>query len=222
MAKQAFTLIELLVVIAIIAILAAILFPVFAHAKASARATVCLSNCRQVGIAMRLYCDDNNQTYPLDSHVGINNSWITQIQPYVKSRLLTRCPDDASVNFEHPLPTATKTRLTSFGVNYWFSQQNPNDPSPLRGYVTEGQINSPAGTIYMAELATNLVSEHFHPPLWYPDNEEGVVLDPKRELAITIHRRRSNYLFADGHATTLAFEQTFSGNGLLDRYDPRR
>src|SRR5580700_10346753 len=62
--KKAFTLIELLVVIAIIAILAAILFPVFAQAKAAAKKTVCLSNGNQIGIALMLYLNDFDDTYP--------------------------------------------------------------------------------------------------------------------------------------------------------------
>ncbi|AIE83745.1 prepilin-type N-terminal cleavage/methylation domain-containing protein [Fimbriimonas ginsengisoli] len=65
--KKAFTLIELLVVIAIIAILAAILFPVFAQAKAAAKKTSCLSNIKQMGTAAQLYLGDNDDTYPVNS-----------------------------------------------------------------------------------------------------------------------------------------------------------
>ena len=64
MFKKGFTLIELLVVIAIIAILAAILFPVFAQAREKARQTSCLSNCKQLGTALQLYLDDYDETYP--------------------------------------------------------------------------------------------------------------------------------------------------------------
>ena len=63
--KHAFTLIELLVVIAIIAILAAILFPVFAQARESARQTTCLSNMRQIGLAVRMYTQDYDETLPI-------------------------------------------------------------------------------------------------------------------------------------------------------------
>src|SRR6202030_3598516 len=70
--KHAFTLIELLVVIAIIAILAAILFPVFAQAKASAKKVTCLSNGRQIGMALMMYLNDNDDIYPQE-HPSTNN-----------------------------------------------------------------------------------------------------------------------------------------------------
>ncbi|MBQ0106006.1 MAG: prepilin-type N-terminal cleavage/methylation domain-containing protein, partial [Armatimonadetes bacterium] len=63
--KKGFTLIELLVVIAIIAILAAILFPVFAQAREKARQTGCLSNMKNIGTAIMLYTDDNHETFPM-------------------------------------------------------------------------------------------------------------------------------------------------------------
>ena len=66
MTRRAFTLIELLVVIAIVAILAAILFPVFAQAKASAKKTACLSNLKQLGVAFTLYEADADDTFPQD------------------------------------------------------------------------------------------------------------------------------------------------------------
>lgn len=220
--RKAFTLIELLVVIAIIAVLASIIFPVFAQAKTAAKASVCLSNAKQVGIAMALYVMDNDDSFPMDSHVGMKNAWINTIQPYTRSRLLTRCPTDTSANFDTPLPKATVIRPTTFATNYWFSEQNEGDPSPLRGYTREGMITTPASTIYMGELAKNLVREHFHPGLWYPNNEEGLTMDPLKELWTTMHAGRSHYLFADWHAKAETFSKTFSGDGTVDMYDPRR
>jgi prepilin-type N-terminal cleavage/methylation domain-containing protein len=63
--RRGFTLIELLVVIAIIAILAAILFPVFAHAREKARAATCLSTCKQIGLSMAMYLQDYDFTFPI-------------------------------------------------------------------------------------------------------------------------------------------------------------
>ncbi len=89
--KKGFTLIELLVVIAIIAILAAILFPVFAQAREKARQTTCLSNLKQLGTALMLYVDDNHETYPQARIAGFY-SWNIRLFPYVKSNGVFLCP----------------------------------------------------------------------------------------------------------------------------------
>jgi prepilin-type N-terminal cleavage/methylation domain-containing protein/prepilin-type processing-associated H-X9-DG protein len=100
MSKKGFTLIELLVVIAIIAILAAILFPVFARARGKARQTSCLSNEKQLGLAFMMYADDYDETYPMSYYYqnGANSSngyvqWSGLISPYVKNWGLFVCPE---------------------------------------------------------------------------------------------------------------------------------
>lgn len=74
--RQGFTLIELLVVIAIIAILAAILFPVFLAAQAKAKQTQCMGNLKQIGIATTLYIDDNGGRFPLWGGGATNQGWL--------------------------------------------------------------------------------------------------------------------------------------------------
>src|ERR1700753_3863556 len=92
---SAFTLSELLVVIAIIAILAAILFPVFASAREKARATACMSNMKQIGLANLQYQEDYDETVPCGSLKGIGGmGWAGEIYPYVKSKAAFLCPDD--------------------------------------------------------------------------------------------------------------------------------
>ncbi|GIV21426.1 MAG: hypothetical protein KatS3mg023_3177 [Armatimonadota bacterium] len=73
MKRHAFTLIELLVVIAIIAILAAILFPVFAQAREKARQTSCLSNFKQIGLSVRMYSQDYDEKFPMGTYPGARN-----------------------------------------------------------------------------------------------------------------------------------------------------
>jgi prepilin-type N-terminal cleavage/methylation domain-containing protein/prepilin-type processing-associated H-X9-DG protein len=90
---HAFTLIELLVVIAIIAILAAILFPVFAQARAKARGIACLSNTKQLGLSYAMYVQDYDEVSP--NGRGGGWEWWTDLQPYMKSIELLYCPDRA-------------------------------------------------------------------------------------------------------------------------------
>jgi prepilin-type N-terminal cleavage/methylation domain-containing protein/prepilin-type processing-associated H-X9-DG protein len=90
--SRAFTLIELLVVIAIIAILAAILFPVFAQAKTAAKKTQDLSNMKQIGLGIMMYINDSDDVYPMDQYNAspdptqwINYNWHSMVSPYIKS-----------------------------------------------------------------------------------------------------------------------------------------
>src|SRR5436853_3451375 len=94
--KKGFTLIELLVVIAIIAILAAILFPVFAQAREKARAISCLSNTKQLGLASAMYAQDYDETFALVLYADFTTGLVTSIYdvtfPYIKSSQLAPCP----------------------------------------------------------------------------------------------------------------------------------
>src|SRR5882757_4911358 len=89
---KGFTLIELLVVIAIIAILAAILFPVFAKVREKARQTTCTSNLKQLGLGFMQYAQDNDEKFPGSDWYGMK--WAGHIYPYVKSTGVFHCPDD--------------------------------------------------------------------------------------------------------------------------------
>jgi prepilin-type N-terminal cleavage/methylation domain-containing protein len=98
MKRAAFTLIELLVVIAIIAILAAILFPVFAQAREKARQTACLSNMKQIGTGLLMYMQDYDEIYPMHIDCDRNMSpacpnlaWMNMIDPYVKNKQIFSC-----------------------------------------------------------------------------------------------------------------------------------
>ena len=98
--RHGFTLIELLVVIAIIAILAAILFPVFAQAREKARQTSCLSNLKQSGTATLMYVQDYDETFPLSFYPGQNganmcaNTFYHALAPYQKNTQIMRCPSN--------------------------------------------------------------------------------------------------------------------------------
>src|SRR5688572_19242272 len=95
--NSGFTLIELLVVIAIIAILASILFPVFAQARESACLTACLSNMKQMGTGLRMYSQDYDENFPLrraQSPTLIEGNWKHLLQPYIKNLQIFQCPSN--------------------------------------------------------------------------------------------------------------------------------
>lgn len=110
--RQAFTLIELLVVIAIIAILAAILFPVFARARENARRTSCLSNLKQWGLAQMQYTQDYDESLSgARKYLGTSPViWVQLLEPYSKSRQMELCPNGTYNNSGREYP--------SYGYNY--------------------------------------------------------------------------------------------------------
>src|SRR5690349_17229725 len=124
MKSKAFTLIELLVVIAIIAILAAILFPVFAQAREAARKTSCLSNVKQLNLSVQMYMQDFDETVPLvySSAPGANTndlpgpthgSWLDYMQPYIKNYNIVICADAPYQNLNR---ATTLDYLLSYGM----------------------------------------------------------------------------------------------------------
>lgn len=125
--KKAFTLIELLVVIAIIAILAAILFPVFATAKEAAKNTACLSNGKQIGTAVKIYLVDYDDTMPIfmayqpnprtAGHEGVE----TFIQPYVKNYNIFKSPLDVGGPYTNAV-TGKSSYWEAYGSSYRFTK----------------------------------------------------------------------------------------------------
>jgi prepilin-type N-terminal cleavage/methylation domain-containing protein/prepilin-type processing-associated H-X9-DG protein len=205
--RRAFTLIELLVVIAIIAILAAILFPVFARAREKARQTSCLSNLKQIGLALMMYAQDSDETYPRVAAVRFDQAgnwdtevfapWRPPIEPYVKNRQVFYCPSKAS------RAGYTQDDDTDYCLNGYFACATPMSYFPR-----------PADTICIGERSDNPVEAgdlDFCKYITYSPWEEDCFaphLQPDR------HNGGSNYAFADGHAKWLRWEATLSPANL--------
>ena len=121
MKRTGFTLIELLVVIAIIAILAAILFPVFAQIKEQGRKTQCLSNLRQLTAANRAYMDDYDNRF-LPQPTGDNLAWAPMMMPYVRNQQLFSCPSDDGVPYDSWQQILHgRSCFEVYGTSYWYN-----------------------------------------------------------------------------------------------------
>jgi len=114
--RKGFTLIELLVVIAIIAILAAILFPVFARAREKARQTACLNNVKELTLAVLMYVQDYDERFPQSSMPASVTPWFTLCGPYIKNQQILVCPSESDTTAYY---SWAGTRYT-YAVNYRF------------------------------------------------------------------------------------------------------
>ena len=169
--QRGFTLIELLVVIAIIAILAAILFPVFQKVRENARRTACVSNEKQLGLAFTQYVQDADEKFPPITNVGHTMNWAQAIYPFVKSTGVYACPDNPSAAFYksdgtgrnisnggNPAPNGAPQLPRSYAYNYHipgsfdeYIEINRSTPPVVSTPAGLPQINTPASKILMTE-----------------------------------------------------------------------
>ncbi len=158
---RAFTLIELLVVIAIIAILSAILFPVFAQAREKARQSACLSNTKQIGTALVMYLSDYDGAYPYASTKETFTPkirWADRLHPYTKNTGIFLCPsapeDQANKGFAHDWDATTGNyrsatlRWGGFGYNYQYLGNSRFTPT---SQTMESDITVPSETAVVAD-----------------------------------------------------------------------
>ncbi len=129
--RRAFTLIELLVVIAIIAILAAILFPVFARAREQARKTSCLSNLKQIGLACHMYAQDYDELFPVDNHIcNPHLRFVNQVMPYMKNMQILYCPSARRMGMNYLVDTPANEAAGNISYYYYSFDQLPSTAPP--------------------------------------------------------------------------------------------
>jgi prepilin-type N-terminal cleavage/methylation domain-containing protein/prepilin-type processing-associated H-X9-DG protein len=206
--RPGFTLIELLVVIAIIAILAAILFPVFAQAREQARMSACTSNFKQYSTAWMLYVQDYDGTFPTYSVNTVwkqgelsFTTWDLLLQTYIKNYGVSRCPSDP-----HPAVFEFKD-----GSTIWRSYTAPrnmiwNPAKNLPHPRTESNVPQPADTLLMFEKNQGAeVNGWPYPKTRRPGSAWGsaVAFENWQQTAWERHGDRLNALFADGHVKPL-------------------
>lgn len=188
--KTAFTLIELLVVIAIIALLAAILFPVFGRARENARRSSCQSNLKQIALGVKQYTQDYDERFPNVPTTAPADSpgWAYAIQPYVKSEQLFQCPSDT---ISPPDATTIPTllgRAATAGFSDYYINYNLDTGT---GGLSEAALTYSSNTILNGETNGGSANANFSSP---PANSSSK------------HLEGANYSFADGHVKWLRRE----------------
>ncbi len=225
-ARFAFTLIELLVVIAIIAVLAAILFPVFAQAREGARQTVCASNVRQIGLSVQMYLQDYDETLPIFyayntlSQQDGRRAWAGDaphkgvevlLLPYTRDKAIFKCPDDAGgpslSDPDYGCP-GRSTYHACYGSSYRFSKGTftwvYNESTQNNAPFALTRIRPYAAFVLPAE--TRIMRDEMMP--WFGEQEKYGYLPGYYQRW---HSRGAGIVFADSHAKFV------TGGGAFDR-----
>lgn len=164
---KGFTLIELLVVIAIIALLAAILFPVFARARENARKSSCSNNLKQIGVGLLQYAQDYDEALPFFFYGATGNpsnpngtlyKWMDAIYPYVKSEQIFNCPSATTNRYKYfkNLAAADDTQYGNYGINVMYRYDNsPRTPPTGRSGsgLSLSDLQDSAGTLWVGDIA---------------------------------------------------------------------
>jgi prepilin-type N-terminal cleavage/methylation domain-containing protein len=229
----AFTLIELLVVIAIIAILAAILFPVFAQAREKARTISCLSNMKQIGLALMMYMQDYDEL-SVHTHHDLEDGetvddlypWYEPLQPYIKNGGIFKCPslNDSPTIMPDKIPSAVWQKVrTDYMINGFYGHG-----------IAMAAISTPAEQIVFGERHEGIAFFDYHPWASAPDGHwergfldgslykigdvesDSQMPDPANKGR---HSEGDNYTFGDGHAKWYKFANTLDKTKPIDQVD---
>ena len=191
--REAFTLIELLVVITILAILAALLFPVFAAARGKARSTKCTSNQRQLGLGCQMYLSDYDECFPKRENVSdwqTRGGWPVELYAYARNAQVYRCPSDQT-----PYAPASLRGAAVESVSYLPNHQVVRDP-PGRH---EAEIDDMSSVLFLVDANTG--GEVRNGDL----NGVGTIGSVNERVEVN-HHGGLNILFCDGHVKWLGYE----------------
>ncbi|MEA3400735.1 MAG: DUF1559 domain-containing protein [Armatimonadota bacterium] len=226
--RRGFTLIELLVVIAIIAILAAILFPVFARAREKARQSSCLSNVKQINMGVLMYVQDYDEHFPL-GFVNRTNfydryTWSGAVYPYVKNVQVYDCPSQGPASVKHDLYGIYYKGSRSYGMNAYLCLHGSTPPSLA-------QVKQPASCVTVADITPNIawLTWQIFPPSSgmrgdAPDGSDHDTWDHNIPYEYTFnfcvrHNQQGNVGFVDGHAKAMGYQVLYD-NGNDTYFDP--
>lgn len=212
-ARAGFTLLELLVVTAIIAVLASMLLPAVTRVKESARTTQCLSQLRQIGFAVRLYAEENQDEFPRSQHSAFAYGQLTWGRAVATQLSESAATWTNLLRGVYHCPSDRRTLPWSYGQNVYFELSPDNDdytgsPRTWRRVTT---IPHPAETILQAETPGGV--DHIMPHFWVTP-QDATDLDARR------HKGRSNYNFVDGHSEVREFRSTYDPSQRVDLWNP--
>ncbi|MBE7503393.1 MAG: prepilin-type N-terminal cleavage/methylation domain-containing protein [Verrucomicrobiales bacterium] len=211
-AGRGFTLVELLVVIAVIALLAGLLLPALAGAKARAQGVLCAGQMRQLGLAVRLYADDHGDEFPRSQHSAFAHGQLTwgralasQLGADTSSwtnllRTLYHCPADR------------RKQGWSYGLNVYF-ELGPEDDyaGKPQTWRRVSSVPRPSQTVLFAENASE--ADHIMPNFWTAARDAV-------DVASRRHGRASNYAFVDGHVEGRTFGTIYDPARQIDHWNP--
>lgn len=207
-----FTLLELLVVLTVIALLAGLIWPALARARARAQGILCAGQLHQIDLAIRMYAGDHQDQWPRSQHSAFAHRqlpWGPALAPYLGNggpmwtnllATIYHCPADR------------RPRPWSYGLNVYF-ELGPHDdyPGKPQTWRRVSLLPHPTETVLMAENATE--ADHFMAHFW--ERTQDVT-----EVARHRHGERSNYLYGDGHVRSQRFDATYRPDCGLDRWHP--
>ncbi|MES2459638.1 MAG: DUF1559 domain-containing protein [Armatimonadota bacterium] len=206
---SAFTLIELLVVIAIIAILAAILFPVFARAREKARQASCSSNMKQIALGIMQYTQDYDEMLPPSRNNSVANTatpWHYLVHPYIKSTDVFKCPTNQS-NFPADRVLNMAYNGMTIPISYYSNAGygarsfGAGGTRPMSDTISEpiATLDAVSSTILIVERNDTGSSSYRNDKL----NDSREIYSTALGSFLTNHTGMSNYIFADGHAKAM-------------------